>query len=135
MAAWASWSCLVRPWHPPLQLLTLLLDLALFCQRRCTAATACRCRRNVPADLSPRPAAHALLPPSCRTRGARSTCSRAPPAAAVLQDTQRPLYMQPRDAIEYGVIDGVVTPEKQIIDEVKSREQWDKDAGLVRQQG
>lgn len=27
---------------------------------------------------------------------------------------QRPLYMQPADALAYGVIDGVVTPEKQV---------------------
>ena len=53
-------------------------------------------------------------------------------ADAVLQDMQRPLYMQPRDAIEYGVIDGIVTSEKEIIDEVKSADQWDKEAGLVR---
>ncbi len=50
----------------------------------------------------------------------------------LLQDMQRPLYMQPRDAIEYGVIDGIVTSEKEIIDEVKSADQWDKEAGLVR---
>ncbi len=48
------------------------------------------------------------------------------------QDMQRPLYMQPRDAIDYGVIDGIVTSEKEIIDEVKSADQWDKEAGLVR---
>ena len=46
-------------------------------------------------------------------------------------DMQRPLYMQPRDALEYGVIDGIVTPEKKIIDDVKSAAQWDKEAGLV----
>lgn len=106
----------------------------------------------------------------------------------LLQDMQRPLYMQPKDALEYGVIDGIVTPEKkargrcgegreghgarvhvaatargrpslerrprhiaglaraaqpcclpalscprrkQIIDDVKSADQWDKEAGLV----
>ena len=48
-----------------------------------------------------------------------------------LQDMQRPLYMQPADAMEYGVIDGIVTSEKEIIDSVKSAEQWDKEAGLV----
>ena len=52
--------------------------------------------------------------------------------ALCLQDMQRPLYMQPLDAIEYGVIDGIVTSEKEIIDEVKSADQWDKEAGLVR---
>eukprot|EP00887_Chlorella_sp_A99_P004139 scaffold23.g4139.t1 len=40
-------------------------------------------------------------------------------------------WREPRDAIEYGIIDGIVTPEKQIIDDVKSAEQWDKEAGLV----
>jgi ATP-dependent Clp protease protease subunit len=47
------------------------------------------------------------------------------------RDMQRPLYMQPRDAIEYGVIDAVVTPERQIIDDVKGAETYDKEAGLV----
>ena len=47
------------------------------------------------------------------------------------QDMQRPLYMQPADALAYGVIDGIVTPEKKIIDDVKSAETWDKEAGLV----
>lgn len=47
------------------------------------------------------------------------------------KDMQRPLYMQPRDAVEYGIIDGIVTPEKKIIDDVKSADQWDKEAGLV----
>lgn len=47
------------------------------------------------------------------------------------KDMQRPLYMQPKDALAYGIIDGVVTPEKKIIDDVKSADQWDKEAGLV----
>lgn len=47
------------------------------------------------------------------------------------QDMQRPLYMQPKDALEYGIIDGVVRPQTDIIDEVLSPEQWDKAAGLV----
>lgn len=51
------------------------------------------------------------------------------------QDMQRPLYMQPADAKAYNVIDGIVTPEKKggtkIIDDVKSADQWDKEAGLV----
>lgn len=48
------------------------------------------------------------------------------------QDMQRPLYMQPRDAIEYGIIDSIVSPQKtEIIDSVKSADQWDKEAGLV----
>ena len=50
-------------------------------------------------------------------------------------DMQRPLYMQPQDAIEYGVVDGIVSPQSktQIIDEVKSGAQYDKEAGLVAQ--
>ena len=32
-------------------------------------------------------------------------------------DLQRPLYMQPKDAIEYGVIDGIVEPQKSIVGE------------------
>lgn len=47
------------------------------------------------------------------------------------KDMQRPLYMQPRDAVEYGVIDGIVRNETSIIDAVMSPEQWDKQAGLV----
>lgn len=31
-------------------------------------------------------------------------------------DLQRPLYMQPKDAIEYGVIDGIVEPQRQVVD-------------------
>ncbi|CAL5219333.1 g1145 [Coccomyxa viridis] len=46
-------------------------------------------------------------------------------------DMQRPLYMQPKDAIEYGIIDGIVKPQTDIIDEVMNAEQWDKQAGLV----
>jgi ATP-dependent Clp protease protease subunit len=48
-------------------------------------------------------------------------------------DMQRPLYMQPKDAVEYGIIDGIVRSESEasIIDTVKSAAQWDKEAGLV----
>eukprot|EP00210_Caulerpa_lentillifera_P001032 g995.t1 len=48
------------------------------------------------------------------------------------KDMDRPLYMQPKDAIEYGIIDRIITSEKeqQLIDEVKSPDQWDRDAGL-----
>ena len=49
----------------------------------------------------------------------------------LMQDMQRPLYMQPGDAIEYGIIDGIVRPQTDIIDEVMNAEQWDKQAGLV----
>ena len=52
-------------------------------------------------------------------------------AAKLEKDMQRPLYMQPKDALAYGIIDGIVSPEKQIIDQVKSADQWDKEAGLV----
>ena len=44
---------------------------------------------------------------------------------------ERPLYMQPKDAMEYGVIDGIVRPQNDIIDSVKKPEAWDKEAGLV----
>jgi hypothetical protein len=39
----------------------------------------------------------------------------------VLQDMQRPLYMRPLDAIEYGVIDRLVPPQKasMMIDKVR----------------
>lgn len=48
----------------------------------------------------------------------------------LLQDMQRPLYMQPKDALEYGIIDGIVKSDTEIIDEVKSSEQWDRDVRL-----
>ncbi|CAD7695306.1 unnamed protein product [Ostreobium quekettii] len=51
------------------------------------------------------------------------------------KDMQRPLYMQPADALEYGIVDHIVKSEKDVggamIDEVKSGSQWDKEAGLV----
>lgn len=43
---------------------------------------------------------------------------------------QRPLYMQPIDAMEYGIIDKIIEEEKDvaaILDDVKSAEQWDKE--------
>ncbi len=48
-----------------------------------------------------------------------------------VQDMQRPLYMQPKDAIEYGIVDGIVQKEQTMIDTVKKPEQYDKEAGLV----
>mmetsp|Transcript_17580 Transcript_17580/g.44614 ORF Transcript_17580/g.44614 Transcript_17580/m.44614 type:complete len:302 (+) Transcript_17580:134-1039(+) len=47
------------------------------------------------------------------------------------KDMQRPLYMQPKDALSYGVIDGIVKADTKIIDDVKNSAQWDKEAGLV----
>jgi ATP-dependent Clp protease protease subunit len=49
------------------------------------------------------------------------------------KDMQRPLYMRAADAIEYGVIDRLVPPQKasMMIDKVKSADQYDKEAGLV----
>ncbi|CAG9463270.1 unnamed protein product [Pedinophyceae sp. YPF-701] len=51
------------------------------------------------------------------------------------KDMQRPLYMQPKDALNYGIIDGIVESQgdADLIDQVKSADQWDKDAGLVKQ--
>ena len=40
------------------------------------------------------------------------------------QDMERPLYMQPKDAISYNVCDGIVRPRTSIIDEVKKAEAW-----------
>ena len=37
---------------------------------------------------------------------------------------ERPLYMQPKDAISYNVCDGIVRPRTAIIDEVKKAEAW-----------
>lgn len=41
-----------------------------------------------------------------------------------MQDMERPLYMQPKDAISYNVCDGIVRPRTAIIDEVKKAEAW-----------
>lgn len=57
------------------------------------------------------------------------------------RDMQRPLYMQPLDALEYGVIDKVLPPTDKnkkggafsISADVKGSDAWDKDAGLVKQ--
>lgn len=58
------------------------------------------------------------------------------------KDMQRPLYMQPADALEYNVIDKIMTPTDKtkkngmsikISDDVKGGDAWDKDAGLVKQ--
>lgn len=46
-------------------------------------------------------------------------------------DMLRPLYMQPLDALEYGIIDKILTKDEPAIDTVKSGAQWDTDAGLV----
>ena len=32
-------------------------------------------------------------------------------ATVCMQDMQRPLYMRPQDAIEYGVIDEIIQPD------------------------
>ena len=55
-------------------------------------------------------------------------------AAKIDADTRRPLYMTPRDAKEYGLIDHVVAyqSEAELVGAVKKAEQYDKDAGLVR---
>eukprot|EP00891_Asterochloris_glomerata_P004179 jgi/Astpho2/4179/Aster-05146 len=48
------------------------------------------------------------------------------------KDMQRPLYMQPKDALEYGIIDGIVKSQKkkdgdQIIDHVPRLEEYGRD--------
>eukprot|EP00958_Prasinococcus_capsulatus_P019693 scaffold2459_cov430-Prasinococcus_capsulatus_cf.AAC.2 len=48
------------------------------------------------------------------------------------RDMQRPYYMTPPQAVEYGIIDMVLPENTDIIDKVKSAEQWDKEAGIVR---
>ena len=53
-----------------------------------------------------------------------------------LQDMQRPLYMQPKDALEYGIIDGIVKSQKkkdgdQIIDHVPRLEEYGRDVSAV----
>jgi ATP-dependent Clp endopeptidase proteolytic subunit ClpP len=62
------------------------------------------------------------------------------PHAKLDRDTARPLYMQPADALEYGVIDKVMKETVKgakggnadsIVDAVKGADAWDKDAGLV----
>lgn len=53
--------------------------------------------------------------------------------ACVMQDLQRPLYMQAKDAIEYGIVDRIVKPEVELYGEIKAPQQWDKEAGLVEQ--
>jgi len=42
----------------------------------------------------------------------------------------RPIYMTPRDAVEYGVIDHILDQGDDAINDVKSNAQWDRDAGL-----
>jgi len=48
------------------------------------------------------------------------------------RDMLRPLYMQPQDALEYGIIDKILTKDDPAIDSVKGASAWDKDAGLVQ---
>jgi hypothetical protein len=46
-------------------------------------------------------------------------------------DMARPLYMQPADAVEYGIVDKIMKPREQMTGTVLSASQWDKAAGLV----
>jgi len=48
------------------------------------------------------------------------------------RDMQRPLYMQPLDALEYGIIDGIVQSQSEanLIDAVKTGADYVKEAGL-----
>lgn len=54
------------------------------------------------------------------------------PTEKLDRDMQRPLYMQPLDALEYGIIDGIVKSqsEKNLIDSVRTGADYDRDAGL-----
>lgn len=48
-------------------------------------------------------------------------------------DMQRPLYMQPKDALAYGIIDQVISNQKEsgvMVDKVMTGDQFDKAAGL-----
>jgi len=47
-------------------------------------------------------------------------------------DMQRPLYMQPKDCLEYGIIDGIVRTQDEapLIDTVATGADYDKAAGL-----
>jgi len=48
-------------------------------------------------------------------------------------DMQRPFYMQPKDALDYNIIDTVVESKRveNLIGDVKKAKQWDSEAGLV----
>lgn len=53
------------------------------------------------------------------------------PREKIDRDIQRPLYMQPKDAQRYGIIDHVLTKgQERAIDSVKSPEERDREAGL-----
>ena len=48
------------------------------------------------------------------------------------KDIQRPFYMTAKDAIEYGIVDKVITKDSETIDKVLNTDQWDDAAGLVK---
>jgi len=48
------------------------------------------------------------------------------------KDIQRPLYMDAKAAIAYGIIDKVIDKNSQGIDKILSNDQWDTAAGLVK---
>ena len=48
-------------------------------------------------------------------------------------DMQRPLYMQPKDALDYNIIDQVIKSQRDggvMVDKVMTGDQFDKAAGL-----
>jgi ATP-dependent Clp endopeptidase proteolytic subunit ClpP len=49
------------------------------------------------------------------------------------RDMLRPLYMQPKDALEYRIIDKILSKDDPAIDSVKGANVWDKEAGLRTQ--
>ena len=54
-------------------------------------------------------------------------------ASKIDGDILRPFYMQPKDALDYGIVDTIVESKKveNLIGEVKKAKQWDTEAGLV----
>jgi|TARA_B110000977_G_scaffold185784_1_gene250962 ATP-dependent Clp endopeptidase proteolytic subunit ClpP len=50
------------------------------------------------------------------------------------KDIQRPLYMDAKAAIAYGLVDKIIDKDSQAIDQVLSTDGWDNQAGLVKQE-
>lgn len=54
------------------------------------------------------------------------------PVEKLDRDMQRPYYMTPKQSVDYGIVDMVLPENIDIIDKVKSAEEWDKEAGIMR---